>query len=154
VTFDVRSLAARKHQETSHDLSEWTSAFETARMSLKLFSVDYHDLELIAIASRAPSQFTSLVRLIYQFTKSHPNTEQITATLLNQVSKSPFSLADWIESIDYFYNWLTKNQRKIDFLSMLSYLECCVASPDGKESGQTLAALLEDMLDFCGYEAG
>ncbi len=150
--YDVRSLAERKHLETQHPLLDWTRAFESARQSLKMIEIDYGTLEQIALASQSPSQFTVIVRLIYQYGKSYPHGKEVADFILDTVNESSFSLPDWLEAIEYFYHWLQKNQRKVDFLPMLKYLECCAAAPDAKEGGQTFSALVEDMLAVAGYE--
>jgi hypothetical protein len=150
--FDVRVLAARKHAESGHDEVDWLRALESARQSLKFVEIDYESLERIALASRTPAQFTLLTRLIYQYGKSHPNGDLISEVILKYASESPFSLSDWLAAIEYFHGWLEQNGRKIDFLPMLKYLECCIAAPDARESGQTFVALIEDMLKVSGYE--
>ena len=150
--FDVKSLAARKKQETGHDEVEWLRALESARQSLKRTEVSYQSLEQIALASRSPSKFTIMTRLIYQYGKTHPHGDSVSALIFEWVDQSPFALSDWIDAIDYFSQWLADHQRRIDFLTMLKYLECCAASPDAQEGGQTFRALVEDMLHVCGYE--
>lgn len=152
MNFDIRALAALKHLETKHKEIEWTKALESARQSLKFIDIDFQSLEQIALASRSPSKFTTMTRLIYQYGKSYPNGEQISDLILEYTNQSPFSLSNWIDCIDYFYYWLAGQKRKIDFLPMLKYLDCCAASSDAKEGGQTFTALLEDMLKVSGYE--
>src|SRR5689334_17981561 len=122
MNFDVRSLASQKHLETQHPGVEWIIALESARQSLKFIDIDYQSLEYIAVASRSPSQFTVIVRLIYQYGKSHPHGDLVSDLILGYVNDSPFSLSDWMDAIEYFYLWLEKNGRKIDFLPMLQYL--------------------------------
>lgn len=150
--FDVQLLTFKKHHETQHAEVEWSRALETARQSLKFIEMNDLSLEHIALASASPRQFTAIVRLIYQYGKSHPHGARVSDLVLGHVNDSPFSLSDWLDAIEYFYGWLEKNQRNVDFLSMLNYLECCVASQDARESGQTLAALVEDMLRVAGYK--
>lgn len=150
--FDVRQLTERKHTETRHEPVEWLRALESARQSLKFVDIDFQSLEQIALASSSPEKFTLMTRLIYQYGKSHPNGDQISELILKFVNDSPFSLTDWVDAIEYFHRWLGENNRKVDFLPMLKYLECCVASADAREGGQTFAALIEDMLAVCGYE--
>jgi hypothetical protein len=150
--FDMKSLATRKHLESGHDEVEWSRVLETAHQSLKLIGIDYSGLEQFVLASSSPEKLTVLVRLIYQYGRSHHQGNQIPDILLNLTNESPFSLSDWVDAIHYFHQWLNEHHRKIDFLSMLQYLECCVASPDAKEGGQSFAALVEDMLKVQGYE--
>jgi hypothetical protein len=152
MNFDVRALAARKHVATQLPEVDWLRALESARQSLKFVEIDYESLEHIAVASRTPAQFTVITRLIYQYGKSHPNGELISELILKSASESPFSLTDWLGAIEYFNGWLVREGRKVDFLPMLKYLECCVASPDAREGGQTFVSLIEDMLRVSGYE--
>ncbi len=152
MNFDVRTLGLRKHRETEHPEAEWLRALESARQSLKFVEIDYESLEQFALACRAPAKFTTLTRLIYQYGRSHPGGDSIADVILGYVNASPFDLADWIDAIDYFHGWLEREGRKIDFLPMLKYLECCVASPDAREGGYTFIALIEDMLAVSGYE--
>jgi hypothetical protein len=154
VSFDIRTLADRRHEEGSFDKTDWTKAFESARQTLKLTETDAQILEYLAISAPSPQQFTIMTRLIYQYTKSQAHGEQISALILDIVNGSAFSLTDWIESINFFYAWLNERKRKIDFVSMLQYLECCVAAQDAKQPGITLQTLLQDMLNVHGYEAG
>lgn len=152
MSFDVRALAALKHTETQHNEIEWMKALESARQSLKFVDIDYASLELFALASRSPSKFTVLTRLIYQYGRSHPHGDQVSEMILKFTNESPFSLSDWIDAIEYLYLWLQNSNRKTDFFPMLKYLECCVASQDAKEAGQTFLGLVEDMLNVFGYE--
>jgi hypothetical protein len=152
MSFDVRALASRKHRETGHAEVDWAKALESARLSLKFIDIDFASLELIALASRSPEKFTTMTRLIYQYGKSHPHGDQIAELLIGFVDASPFSLVEWVDATDHFQRWLEAQGRKVDFLPMLKYLECCVASPDAREGGQTFEQLLDDFLKVSGYE--
>lgn len=151
MSFVISQLAEQKHQETKHSLEEWTKALESAEQSLGFLRVNMSSLSHIAKASRSPAKFTTITRLLYQYGKTHPKGEQIADSFLQAANNSSFSLNDWIEATDYFYTWLQTHKRKSDLHSMLQYMECCVASPDAKDGGQTFLALVADMLATCGY---
>ena len=152
MSFDVKALSVRKAKETGESELEWLRALESARQSLKFIEVDYPGLEMIALASRTAGRFVLMTRMFYQYGKSHPHGDQITDVIVAMVNASPYSLSDWVDAIDCFHQWLNKNGRKVDFLPMLRYLECCVASPEAKAGGQSFAQLVADMLDVAGYE--
>lgn len=153
MSFNVRSLAAQKQIETHHDEVEWMKVLESARQSLKFIDIDYFSLEQIALASRSPSQFTVICRLIYQYGKSYADGDRVSDVIFEATNDSSFSLSDWIDAIEYLYEWLGKQGRKIDFFSMLNYLKCCVASSDAQGRGQTLFSLVQDMLQIHGFDA-
>jgi hypothetical protein len=152
MSFSVNHLATQKEAETQHTMLDWAKCLESARQGLKFIEIDYQSLEYFALASRSPAQFTVLVRLIYQYGRSHLHGDLIADLILEYVDESPFSLSDWLDAIEFFYRWLQGNQRKIDFLAMLKYLSCCVESRDAQESGQTFAELIKDMLHTFDYE--
>ncbi len=152
--FNPHELSSRMSLKTQHSEEEWFKSLESARHSLGVLKVDQQTMENIAKASSSPAEFTVVARLIYQHGKSYPHGDQILELLLRYVNSYPFSLADWISSTNYFHGWLIENKRKIDFLPMIKYLECCAAAPEAKETGQTLLALVQDMLKHFDYEAG
>ncbi len=154
MSIDSQALAKIKSRETQHPVQEWLKVIESARMSLKPLPIDPPSLREIIMASRTPEKFVTMTRLIFQYAKSYPNGARISQLILDYSNESPFSLPDWIDAIDYFHLWLEEHQRKIDFLPMLKYLQCCVAAPEARKSGQTLKGLLEDMLRVFGYDGG
>ncbi len=152
MSFDVRALAAQKHQETQHEELEWTRALESARQSLKQMDIDDSSLELLALASSMPAKFTVICRLIYQHGKSHLQSDRISDFLFELIDTSDFTLSDWLNAIECLCRWLKERDQKIDFFSLLKYLECCVASSEAQASGQTLFELAQNMLRVYGYE--
>lgn len=152
MAFDVKGLAVQKSLATSESETDWSRALENARQSLRLSEMDDPSLIQIALASRSIPKFIGMIRLIYQYEKSHPGGVSATTVLFKNMNESPFSLSDWIDSVHFFSSWLKENSRQTDFLSMLGYLQCCVASPDAQQGGQTFLALVEDMLKVHGFE--
>jgi hypothetical protein len=151
MSFDPQTLAALKEQETKHSRVEWSQAFKTARQSLKYRDARNKDLRLIALASSSPAKFTTVTRLMYQYSKLHPLNPPVGEVLLQEVDQSPYSMGDWIDTIDRFHNWLSDRERKVDFLAMLNYLDCCAASSEATEGGQKFSEVLDFMLQVFGY---
>ncbi|RYZ98872.1 MAG: hypothetical protein EOP11_20135 [Proteobacteria bacterium] len=152
MAFDAASLAQEKATDSGHPLSEWLKALESARASLKPTTISDEALSRFARASRTPEKFTVLARLLYGHEKSHANAGNIAGVIFLYTNDSQFSLGDWIDSIAYFHGWLAANGRKAEFLSMLEYLECSVASPEAQDGGQSLLRVVEEMLKLHGYE--
>lgn len=152
MAYDVRDLAGRKAAETQQDEMEWLRVLETARQSLRFVEIDYQSLENIALASGTPAKFTTVVRLIYQYGKSHPTSESISGLILQYANDSQFSLSDWIDAIHFFHDWLRHKNRRVDLLAIIQYLQCCAVSPDAKEGGQSFCDLVKDMFDVHGYD--
>jgi hypothetical protein len=152
MAFQASSLAAAKAKDSGQPLAEWLSALESARASLKLATLSDEALTRFAEASRSPAKFTALARLLYRHEKANSNAGTIAGVIFLYTNDSPFSLGDWIDSIAYFHGWLEERGRRADLPSMLEYLECSVASPEAEAGGQTLLAVVEEMLRLHGYE--
>ena len=147
-------LAHERGSVTGHSVADWESALVSARTSLTTKTLSQRNFELLARASASPGKLTVVARLVYQYAKARPESEDLAPMFFDAVNASPFSLADWIDAIDFFHSWLQARQRKIELLPMIKYLECCVAAPEANKSGQTLKVLVADMLEVFDYEAG
>ena len=59
MTFNANSLAALRHEQTSHSQEDWLRALQSARQSSKPKDVENRDLKEIALASASPALFTT-----------------------------------------------------------------------------------------------
>ena len=74
--------------------------------------------------------------------------------LVDQVDESDYSLADWIESLLAFDEWLNRgNLKKRDFGNMLGYLHCCTFVIPESVDSPCLKAVLQQCLSDHGYDA-
>lgn len=149
---NLRDLASVKSKETESFEQDWLSVLEQAQLALNRCFLTEEDCQQLALASSEPTKFNVIIRLIYSHSKQNPHREPATVLIKRLVNSTPFSMSDWVDAIFYFYQWLNKNNRKVNFLSMLNYLECCSASTDAREPGQTLLNLVKDMLRLFDYE--
>ena len=150
LTPPLTSLAPQETSKSIFSQASWNAVLESAQQSLKSVNTDL--LVTLLTASQSPRQFTLVIRLMYQYEKSHRHGEPITDIILRNANESAFALSDWLSAIEFFHDWLEEKNRKMDFLSMLNYLSCCVESPDARYAGQTLTPLLKDMLQIFGYD--
>ena len=154
MTAELQDLAEAKAEQSGESKDIWFKTLESARTSLKNDMLSDEALEAIARASKSPEKLMVLMRLIYQFTKKHPNDAPIVEQIFRRVNNTQYSLSDWIDAIAYFHSWLTERKLKIDLQPMIRYLTCCTEAPDAAKSGHALVALAEDMLATYDYEAG
>lgn len=70
--------------------------------------------------------------------------------LFSVVEESDYSLADWVEALCSFEQWLTeKEERRRPWREMAGYLHCCtlMASP-GVPSGKLKVIVYQALTDF------
>lgn len=149
---NVRDLAFVKSKETATFEQDWICVLEKAQLALNRLVLTEEECLQLALASGEPERFNVLIRLFYCYSKQNPHREPAIVILKHLVNSTPFSMNDWVDAIFYFYHWLNNRDRKINLLSMLNYLECCSASTDAREPGQTLLSLVKDMLRLFDYE--
>jgi hypothetical protein len=159
----IDTTDATDHRATETSEQEWIRALMNARESLRVAELSDQALFELARACRSPSTLTCVVRLIYQEYRSypaaypaaypvaHPSGRFSYARLVEYVLDSPFAFPEWMDAIEYFEQWLKKNQKKVDLISMLDYLHCCTVSPEARAPGQILSHLLSDMLELYGF---
>lgn len=151
-SLNIKDLAFQKSKEIASFEHEWTRALKWAQVTLSQSVLSEEGFKQLVLASNKPEKFTLLIRLIYSYSKQNPHREPAPAKLQCLVDSTSFTMSDWVDAIFYFHHWLENNHRKINFLSMLNYLECCSNSPDANEPGQTLESLLRDMLNLFDYK--
>ena len=130
----------------------WKTCVKNARSTLH--SRDITDSELLKIleSSSSPEKFNTIVRLIYVFSKTHPDGHTAIKILFENTDSSIYSLEEWINAIDYFDTWLSNNTRKADWKMMLGYIACCSQSPENKDIKHNFIELIDDMLLTYGFD--
>lgn len=148
--FVVAELAAEKAKRTSIAEKEWADVLQRGLQGLRGQDVELEGLEQVAQACSTPRQFALMVRLISQHCRGHGQGKKVFELIRQNVSTTVFSLAEWIESLEYFTDWLEKNGEQIDFLNMLNYLQCCTHLPDAKTPGAKLKPTLVESIQKFG----
>lgn len=74
--------------------------------------------------------------------------------LIDSVDDSDYSLADWVEALHAFDEYLSSNNVQArDFSKMLGYLRCCVLMPTGIAKNPSLQGIVNQCLMDFGFDA-
>ena len=142
-----------KHIQSKNDQNDlWKKCLENARSILHARDITDSELAKIFTASSTPEDFNTVIRLVYEFTRSNPNGHLAIKLLFNQADTSHFTLTEWIEAINFFNKWLIENDRKCGWKMMLGYLTCCSESPENKDIKHKFNDLINDMLKAYGFD--
>jgi hypothetical protein len=145
--------ALEKLIQTKEDQKDlWMKCLDNARSILHARDITDLELEKIFVASSTPEKFNTVIKLVYEFTRTNPNGHLAVKLLFNQADTSHYTLNDWIEGINFFNSWLLKNDRKTGWKMMLGYLACCSESPENKDVKHKFNDLINDMLKAHGFD--
>lgn len=99
------------------------------------------DVERLARLSPSPSSLSNLAALLGQ------EADERIHLLKEAVDDSPYSLKEWLYSLDLLNRWATENGKETHFQHMLGYIHCCTQV----DSSRPLVDIIEDMLTEYGY---
>lgn len=149
----IEETAAFRAGETQQPYMDWLNALSEGEALMKEAKLDERGFRILATACKSPKQFSLLVEAFDEHSKEHPGEQNGFRLLAGFVDDSQYDLAQWIEALEYFYDWLGQNERKSpDLKLLLEYLSCCAEAGSGAPAGFPLQGLLEEMLDRYGYD--
>lgn len=74
--------------------------------------------------------------------------------LMGSADDSDYSLADWVEALNAFDDYLSRNNiQNRDFPKMLGYLRCCALMPGGMAKIPSLQSVVNQCLTDFGFDA-
>lgn len=113
--------------------------------------VDPDAVMLLSTNCSQSSQFLLIMEALNEHAKENPYGANAFNLVVYHVEKSPYTLQAWIESLDYFYKWLSQNGRQASLTAILNYIDGCV---DKKAStkGPELKESLKRVLDTYGFQ--
>ncbi|NOX99888.1 MAG: hypothetical protein GXP30_09190 [Verrucomicrobia bacterium] len=110
------------------------------------------DRQLLEQACATPRDWQTLKKLI-----STPDEEalpQVVEKFYEQVDQSDFSLADWVEALLCFDQWLEEqNISQRPLTSILGYIHCCTLTLADTLAPPNLALITGEMLKQHGFDA-
>lgn len=150
---NIEEMASELAGDDKSQYMAWYDALSEGAFLMGEVHLGERAFKLTADACRTPKQFSLLVEAFDEHAKVHPYAPNGFNLLVDHVDDSPDSLSDWIAAIEYFYDWLSQNQRPAPGLAqILEYLSCCVESQAQLPHRESLPDVLADMLDRYGFE--
>ncbi len=148
----MKNLAQTRAKATGHPYMMWLDALSEGRTLQDEARLSERSFSQLAEACESPRQFAMIIEALDEHAKENPDEPNGFVLLADQVNDSPYGLAEWLEAMEYFYDWLEQNQRTGAFKTMLGYLCCSVESLPSLANKPPLKDLVSDMLDEYGFE--
>lgn len=138
---EIEKLAEERSKATGDSFMNW---YEALRQGMELATdamIDPDAFLMVTNSSSKPSQFILVMEALNGYAKENPYGINAFNLVSCYIDKSSYTLKDWVEVIDYFYNWLSKNCRHASLTAVLGYVSGCVENKEQVESN-------DDDLDF------
>lgn len=148
----MKNLAQARAKATNHAYMMWLDALSEGRTLQGEARLGERSFRQLAEACESPRQFAMIVEALDEHSKEQPDKPNGFALLAEQVNDSPYDLGEWVEALEYFYDWLEQHQRRGAFQTMLGFLGCSVESLPSLAEKPPLKDLAADMLDEYGFQ--
>jgi hypothetical protein len=148
----MKNLAQARANATGHAYMAWLDALSEGRTLQDEARLGERSFRQLAEACESPRQFAIVIEALDEYAKENPDEPNGFARLAEQVNDSPYDLGEWVEALEYFYDWLEQNQRTGAFKTILGFLGCSVESLPSLADKPPLRDLAADMLDEYGFQ--
>lgn len=144
---DIKKMATAKARESPFTPDQWSEALQQCEALSAAAVLNERAFTMLADAAQSPRQLDILAEMLQKHQQDNPEANLGFSLIAKHVDDSPYSLADWVESLEFFHDWLAQSSRPSPGLgALLGYLECCAQAGSSAPPGYPLQSLLEDML--------
>lgn len=148
----IEEMASQRAGQDQAGYMAWLDVLSEAIELKSKADISEAQFKQLFHSCRAPEQLRLLLEALAEWRKEHPNEPNGFALLADFVDESPYGLGEWIEAVEYFYNWLGQKQRCAGLRCMLGYLHCCVEAAGSGPERLPLKDVLTDMLETYGFQ--
>lgn len=136
---EIEKLAKERSKATGESFMDWHDALKKGMELASDAKIDPDAFLMMTNSSSKSSQFLLIMEALDGYAKENPYGTNAFNLVSHYIDQSSYPLQDWVEVIDYFYDWLAKNCRHASLTAILGYVSECV---DDKEP------ILSNDLDF------
>ncbi len=123
---DVTKLSEELSKSTNESFMTWHEALTKGTQLAQEAQIDPDAFLMLARNCSDSGQFLSITKTLNSYSKENPYGNNAFNLIDCFVEKSSYPLKDWIESLDYFCDWLKQNFRQADLTTMLHYIANCI----------------------------
>lgn len=122
---EIEKLAEERSKATGESFINWYDALSKGMALACDSKIDPDAFLMMSNSSSKSSQFLLFMEALNAYSKENPYGTNAFNLVSCYIDRSSYSLQDWVEVIDYFYNWLAKNCRHASLISVLGYVLGC-----------------------------
>lgn len=144
----ISSLAKKKSVELNQPEALWRVPISKVMGLAEKQGITAPTLVRLTQAARSPRQLT----VISDYIARAPTVDKELKLLFDRVDESPYSLPDWLESIETFHDWIAKSGKITDLEILLGYVSCCTEATSNSPAEVGLSNTVSAMLKQYGFD--
>lgn len=150
---DIEDLARSRAEVTHTPYMAWLDAFSEGKSLKEQALINENAFIALAGSCQQPRQFSLLMEAFHESAKEHPEEGSGFDLITRYADESNYGLAEWVEALEYVYDWLGQAKRVSPGLKpLLQYIGCCQEAATSAPAGYPLAGMVEEMLDRYGMD--
>lgn len=152
---EIDKLAEERAKATGESFMNWYDALGRGMVLAMDAMIDPDAFLMVTNSSSKPSQFVLVMEALNGYAKENPYGTNAFNLVAYHIDKSSYTLKDWLEVIDYFYNWLSKNCRQASLSTVLGYVLGCVENKvevEFKDHDLDFVDIVEKVLGTYGFQ--
>lgn len=149
---DITKLAEKLSKSTNESFMIWHDALTKGVKMANEAKIDPDAFLMLIHNCTDSNQFLLIMETLNKYAKENPYGTNAFNLLDCFVEKSSYALKDWIESLQYFSNWLTQNLHQAKLPTMLDYITGCIHNNSQKELSFNLKDKVETILKTYGFQ--
>lgn len=143
-----KQLAFRLSKQRNQPEALWSVALGKSRGLIDKGWLDEEQMERLASACPSPRQ---LLLVVEYASKQDPQNTGF-AQMLDRIDESPYSLPAWLEAIETFHDWISRQGQSTTLEMALGFLSCCAAANPNTPTERALKDTALDMLEQFGFD--
>lgn len=150
---EVDKLAEERSKATGESFMSWYDALMKGMSLASDAMIDPDAFLMVTNSSSKSSQFLLIMEALNGYAKENPNGTNAFNLVAHYIDQTSYSLRDWVEVIDYFYDWLGKNCRRAPLTTVLRYVLGCVENKEEVELEESdFVDIVEKVLGTYGFQ--
>lgn len=144
----ISSLAKKKSIELNQPEALWNVPISKLMSLVDTPGIIAPILENLTMAAKSPRQ----LNVISDYIARSPTADKELKLLFERVDESPYSLTDWLESIETFHDWVASSGKTTELEMLLGYVSCCTEATPNSPSEVGLSSTVSAMLKQYGFD--
>jgi hypothetical protein len=144
----ISSLAKKKSVELNQPEALWSVPISKIMGLADKRGIMAPILEKLTLAAKSPRQ----LNVISDYIGRSPTADNELKLLFERVDESPYSLTDWLESIETFHDWNASSGQTTELEMLLGYISCCTEATPNSQTEVGLNSTVTAMLKQYGFD--
>lgn len=149
---EINKLAQDRSVATGESFMSWYDALNKGTELACHANIDPDAFLMVANSAIKSSQFLLVMEALDGYARENPYGANAFNLVSYYIDRSSYSLEDWVEVIDYFYNWLSNNCRHASLTSVLSYILGCAENKEPISNDLDFVDVVDKVLGTYGFQ--